>query len=188
MEYTNGKRLLPESTDFPRIDPGKMKTTPVGRRFLLYVAPCLLASFALLVYPVYVIRPFRAQGVRELNVALAVTRYRAPCMVALAAAALVALVWYWRRERRWLRRIASAAAALAVAGMGLASRVNIYELMFHPLGPPAFVAAGQSKLDGDEMVIAIHVGTVARAYPIRNISYYHIVNDLVDGVPIAATY
>jgi len=109
-------------------------------------------------------------------------------MVALAAAALVALVWYWRRERRWLRRIASAAAALAVAGMGLASRVNIYELMFHPLGPPAFVAAGQSKLDGDEMVIAIHVGTVARAYPIRNISYYHIVNDLVDGVPIAATY
>jgi len=32
------------------------------------------------------------------------------------------------------------------------------------------------------------VGPVARAYPIRNISYYHIVNDLVDGVPIVATY
>jgi hypothetical protein len=109
-------------------------------------------------------------------------------MVALAAIALAALVWYWRREPRWLRRVVAAAATLAVAAMALASRVNIYELMFHPLGPPAFVAAGQSKLDGDEMVIAIQVGPVARAYPIRNISYYHIVNDLVDGVPIVATY
>jgi hypothetical protein len=147
-----------------------------------------LASFFFLVYPVYVIRPFRAQGVRELAVALAVARYRAPFMVALAAAVFAALIWYWRRERRWLRRIASAAAPLAVVAMALASRVNIYELMFHPLGPPAFMAAGQSKLAGDEMVIAIHVSTVARAYPIRNISYYHVVNDLVDGVPIVATY
>lgn len=165
-----------------------MKTTTFGRRFLLYVVPCLLASFCLLVYPVYVIRPFRAQGVRELAVALAVARYRAPFMVALAAAVFAALIWYWRRERRWLRRIASAAAPLAVVAMALASRVNIYELMFHPLGPPAFMAAGQSKLAGDEMVIAIHVSTVARAYPIRNISYYHVVNDLLDGVPIVATY
>jgi len=165
-----------------------MKATAFGRRFLLYVLPCLLASFFFLVYPVYVIRPFRAQGVRELAVALAVARYRAPFMVALAAAVFAALIWYWRRERRWLRRIASAAAPLAVVAMALASRVNIYELMFHPLGPPAFMAAGQSKLAGDEMVIAIHVSTVARAYPIRNISYYHVVNDLVDGVPIVATY
>jgi hypothetical protein len=110
-------------------------------------------------------------------------------MVALAAAAFAALIWYWRRERRWFRRIASVVAPLAVAAMALASRVNIYEaLMFHPLGTPAFTSPGQSKLDGDEMVIAVRVGTVARAYPIRNISYYHVVNDLVDGVPIAATY
>ena len=165
-----------------------MKSTRFGPRFLLCVVPCLLASFILLVYPIYVIRPFRAQGVRELSVALFVARYRAPVMVALGAAAFAALIWYWRRDRRWLRRTASAAAALAVGTMGAASRVNIYELMFHPLGPPAFMAAGQSRLDGDEMVIAIQVGPVARAYPIRNISYYHIVNDLVDGVPIAATY
>ncbi len=121
-------------------------------------------------------------------VALAVTRYRAAFMVALLALAFIALIWYWRREPRWFRRTVSAAAVLAVGAMALASRVNIYELMFHPLGPPAFMAAGQSKLDGDEMVIAIRVGTAARAYPIRDISYYHIVNDLVDGVPIAATY
>ena len=28
----------------------------------------------------------------------------------------------------------------------------------------------------------------ARAYPIREMAYHHIVNDVVGGVPIAATY
>ncbi len=165
-----------------------MKLTTPGRLFLLRLLPCLFASFILLVYPVYVITPFRAQGARELSAALAMVRYRFPFMLMFAAAALVALVWYWRHERRRFRRVDSAAAVLAVAAMALVSRINIYELMFHPLGTPAFMPAGQSKLDGDEMVIAVRLGPVARAYPIRNISYYHIVNDLVDGVPIAATY
>jgi len=50
-----------------------------------------------------------------------------------------------RRERRWLRRIASAAAPLAVVAMALASRVNIYELMFIRWGL-CLHGAGQSKL------------------------------------------
>jgi len=165
-----------------------MKTATPGRHFLFYVIPCLFLSFFLFLYPPYVIRPFRAQGARELVVALAITRYRTPFMAALAAIALWVLVLYWRRERRWLRRLAAAAASLVIAAIAVASRVNIYELMFHPLGPPTFQAAAESKLDGDEMVIAVRIGQVPRAYPIRNISYYHVVNDLVDGVPIAATY
>ena len=165
-----------------------MKTTTPGRFFLLGLVPCLVLSFVLLAYPIYVIRPFRAQGERELIAALAITRYRMPFLVGLAAIALWLLVRYWRRERRWLRRIASTLAALAIAGMALLAHVNIYELMFHPLGPPAFQPAAERKMDGDEMVIAIRVGQVARAYPIRNLSYYHVANDLVDGVPIAATY
>jgi len=65
--------------------------------------------------------------------------------------------------------------------------VNVYEKMFHPITNITFGAAGDSKLDGDEKVIAIAIGA-ARAYPIRSISYHHIVNDVVDGVPVAATY
>jgi len=60
--------------------------------------------------------------------------------------------------------------------------------MFHPSGRPTFSAAGQAKLDGDEMVIAVKVGRSARAYPIRSMSYHHVVNDVLDGVPIVATY
>jgi hypothetical protein len=50
------------------------------------------------------------------------------------------------------------------------------------------VAASESKLDGAEKVIAISLGGVARAYPIRSMSYHHIVNDEVNGVPVVATY
>ena len=35
---------------------------------------------------------------------------------------------------------------------------------------------------------AIEVNGTARAYPIRGMSYHHIVNDTVAGVPIVATY
>ena len=38
------------------------------------------------------------------------------------------------------------------------------------------------------MVIAVKISTYARAYPIRSLSYHHLVNDSLDGVPIVATY
>jgi hypothetical protein len=60
--------------------------------------------------------------------------------------------------------------------------------MFHPVDRPAFVDATASKLDGTGKVLAIRIGDEARAYPIRSISYHHIVNDRLGGVPIAATY
>jgi hypothetical protein len=75
-----------------------------------------------------------------------------------------------------------------VSAVALLSRINVYEVMFHPFERPSFSNADQAKLDGDEKVIAVSVAQVARAYPIRIISYHHIVNDTLDGVPIVATY
>jgi hypothetical protein len=143
---------------------------------------------ACLVYPVYVIRPFRAQGARELLAALAVTRFRLPAMVFCTAASLLAAIGYWRLGRPRWRRLMVTFGALGVFAFAALSRVNIYELMFHPLDHPAFAAASHSKLDGEELVIAVKLGTEARAYPVRILSYHHIANDTLGGVPIAATY
>jgi len=154
----------------------------------LGILVCLLLCLAALIYPVYVIRPFRAQGPRELMAALIVTRFRLPFVAVCAFASVAALVLHWRRERRWLRRTGSLVGALGVAGVALLCRINIYELMFHPFERPSFSTAGQVKLDGDEKVIAVKEGKAARAYPIRVISYHHIINDDLAGVPIVATY
>jgi hypothetical protein len=152
------------------------------------IAGSVAVSLFCLIYPVYVIRPFRHQGVRELAAALATLRFRPLAMALSIAVALAAAVRYWHGETRTWRRII---AALGVAGVCLfaaLSRINIYELMFHPIGRPAFASATETKLDGDEKVIAVTVAGSARAYPIRIISYHHVVNDALGGVPIVATY
>jgi hypothetical protein len=60
--------------------------------------------------------------------------------------------------------------------------------MFHPLDHPAFAAASEVKLDKDEKVIAVKLGSEARAYPIRGMSYHHVINDVLNNEPIVATY
>jgi hypothetical protein len=109
-------------------------------------------------------------------------------MAACVVLALAALAWYWRGEGGRLRRAASAAGVLVIFAAALLSRVNIYELMFHPLDHPTFSPADKTKLDGGEKVIAVGRGRTARAYPIRSMAYHHLVNDVLDGAPIVATY
>lgn len=155
---------------------------------LLVLLTCIAASVVCVVYPIYVIRPFRAQGARELAAALFVLRIRPALTLVSATVALSALWFYWKLQPdKWRRSLAIVGAAFTCILAPMA-RVNIYELMFHPMDRPAFAAAPNAALDQDEVVIAVKIGGNARAYPIRSISYHHIVNDVVGGVPIVATY
>ena len=149
---------------------------------------CLALSLICVIFPIYVIRPFRAQGARELAIALAVMRFRSTATVLSCAAALAALALYWRAQPRRWRRVLPTAGAAFVCVLAALARVNIYELMFHPDDRPSFAAASRTKLDKDEKVIAVKIGGAARAYPIRNISYHHVINDVLDKVAIVATY
>ena len=151
------------------------------------LAACFAASLFFLVYPIYVIRPFRRQGAAELRLALEILRLRPIGMMVAAALAAIAAIRYWQTAQGW-RRALAATAGVAVLGFAALSRINVYELMFHPTGRPEFVEASATKLDGSEKVLAIHMGDEARAYPIRSISYHPVVNDRLGGVPIAATY
>lgn len=164
-----------------------MKRKP-ARTFWTSFAFCLLVAIVFLTYPVYVIRPFRAQQPRELTIALAAIRYRPIVMIFSVLCSLGIFVWYWRQEHRPIRRVLSALGVVAILGVAFLSRINIYEIMFHPLDHPSFSSVDQTKLDKDEKVIAVSAGSDARAYPIRIISYHHIVNDMLNGVPIVATY
>ena len=40
----------------------------------------------------------------------------------------------------------------------------------------------------DDEVFGVVVGDQARAYPITMIAYHHVVNDVIQGIPIAVTY
>ncbi len=155
---------------------------------LLWLTICVLLSFLVLAYPLYVIRPFRYQGRGELALALTVMRIRPFLQIIFVAAAFALLVFSWRQNHRMGSKVAASVCALLVVVFGILSRVNIYELMFHPLDGPAFSPSSKAKLDGGEEVIAVHMGRAARAYPIRSMSYHHIINDVLGGVSIIATY
>ena len=157
------------------------------KRPLLVLSACLAPALFLLIYPIYVIRPFRQQGPRELAAALLITQYRSQLEAICATLATLTLIYAWRQATVFRRSLLVLGVAL-VFGCMVLCRVNVYEKMFHPLDKPTFSAAAQSKLDPGEEVIAVVVNNVARAYPIRDMSYHHIVNDTVGGRAIAATY
>jgi len=115
-------------------------------------------------------------------------RERAPlvtllcAMVCLGIAALL-----WQGSNKWRKGILAVLAVL-VTFSAVMSRVNYFEWMFHPVDAPKFESEFSSKLGGDEMILAVQYGPDARAYPIREMAYHHILNDVVGGVPIAVTY
>jgi hypothetical protein len=156
--------------------------------FTLILFACLVIALICVIYPIYVIRPFRHQGAGELAAALVVSRFRGIVTVVTAIAAVMAGIGYWRVQKsKWKRAFTALGAALVVV-LAFLARINVYELMFHPMEHPSFTAAKDVKLDGVEKVIAVRVGAEARAYPIRSMSYHHMVNDVVGGAALVATY
>ena len=150
---------------------------------------CVAVSLICVVYPIYVIRPFRAQGANELMVALAVSRFRPALTVLSALVALLAAIAYWRAQAQTKARIFVAVGAVLVCLLAALARVNVYEqLMFHPIGHPAFASAKEAKLDPDDKLIVVKIAGNARAYPIRMMGYHHVVNDMVGGTALVATY
>ena len=59
-----------------------------------------------------------------------------------------------------------------------------------PLDDPAFESTGEAAgwLDDREPVALLELSGVARAYPLRILTWHEIVNDDVAGVPVAVTY
>jgi len=60
---------------------------------------------------------------------------------------------------------------------------------FLPVTDPGTVPAAEAGwLVPDDEVFGVVVRGHARAYPIPMIAYHHVVNDVIEGVPVAVTY
>jgi len=54
--------------------------------------------------------------------------------------------------------------------------------------PQTVTASEATWLRGDDEVFGLVIGGQARAYPIPMISYHHVINDVIRGIPVAVTY
>jgi hypothetical protein len=161
----------------------KSRSLIPGLGFALLVT----CSFSLFFIPAFIIRPFRFQSPRGLVLAMALRQHAPLWSALLTVAALVLAIMLWPHVG--LRKRVPLVLGLCLAcGAAVMSRIDYFEWMFHPVPVVGFESANHAKLDSSEMIIAVRFGNDARAYPIREMAYHHVVNDVVDGVPIAVTY
>ena len=162
-------------------------TKPRARLLWIALALFALMGFEAFLFPAFIIRPFTHQTSRGLLVAMAI-RQRAPLVSLLCAVVcLVLALLLWRRSQLF-SKVGLTAILLTVSTSAVMSRLNYFEWMFHPVPAAQFEAALASNLDQSEMILAVRYGSDARAYPIREMAYHHILNDVVEGVPVAVTY
>jgi len=148
---------------------------------------CTVAAIGLFFIPAFIIRPFRHQAPRALLLAMSL-RQRAPLGTLIAGLACFVFAFLlWGSANRW-RKALVAITVLVVTFSAVMARLNYFEWMFHPIAGPQFLAQAASKLDPKEMILAVRLGSDARAYPISQMAYHHVLNDVVAGVPIAVTY
>ena len=161
------------------------------KRFLWLILLVAAAGAATIVLvPALTIHPFRPQTASGVAWSYAFKR-AAPSATAVALAIVLAsAALLWRGSRRWWRR---GAILLIVATTGLATwfaRQNHFEWMFNPLAKADYVSIADARtfLVDAEIVMGIDVNGAAFAYPIRQLAYHHVVNDVVGGTPLVVTY
>jgi hypothetical protein len=161
-----------------------------GRRRLAGSALVLLvvAALALVAVPVWLIRPFTPQTPDGLAVAYALRRWAPLATVAMVAAALFLAAFLWRRARWWSRALI-VLAFIPLLGAAWQARQNIFEKMFAPLLATHTAPAVEATwVEEKDPVLAVAMNGEAAAYPVRQVAYHHIVQDVVGGVPVAVTY
>ena len=158
-----------------------------SKALILLALVATLIPLVCLAIPMYIIRPFRPQDPSQLALALTVRDLAPWIAVVCAIAVLLALFRAWKSCGVLLRITLAAFAVVAIAA-AVATRINIFEIMFHPYKAPAFAGANAVRVDPDDKVLAVRIGFVSHAYPIRTMGYHHIVNDVIGDQPIAATY
>ena len=164
---------------------------PAGMKRLLAAVLGLatLLTVAWVVVPMFLIHPFKPQTPTRLAVGHALRIRSATVTLVLLALGLLAVYLLWRRLASWRGRVPAVLAVLLLAGAAVVGRWNMFESMFNPLPDPRFAgAAGASGVTDEDLVLGVRLGGEAKAYPVRALAYHHLVNDVVAGEPIVATY
>ena len=164
-----------------------MPRTINNRWLALLLAMSALASLALFLIPAYVIRPFRYQSKNALSLAIDVKWIAPTLTVILSIAVLILAIRLWRGSSALVKTLAVVALLVSI-GSAVMVRQNYFEWMFHPIAAAGFVSAGDAHLADKEMVMTVQIGPDARAYPIAQMAYHHILNDTVGTEPIVVTY
>jgi len=150
----------------------------------------LLAATSVIIVaiPVFVNMPFKPQTVAGVEWSYRLRRF-SPLTTAVALILFLALcVRLWQGSPWQIRLTMTLLLAVFISFIWF-SRQNYFEWAFRPLPNPDYAAIAEATfISGSDMVLAVEINGDAVAYPVRHIAYHHLINDLVGGRPITATY
>lgn len=158
-------------------------------RGILILAVLAAASLLVVGLPVWLIQPFRPQTPRGLEVSFLLRKWAPIATLVFAGVAVLCCLRLWRRSPGLFRRAVMLLLIAVSILPAWVARQNLFEKMFRPLASPSFARAEEASfLESGDRVMGVELNGEAAAYPIRALAYHHLVNDVVGGVPIVATY
>lgn len=148
-----------------------------------------VSAFAIIFIPAWLIQPFKAQTSQTVHCAFMLRRFSSWLTLALLALLIFALIRNYRSFGRWWQKAGALILLIICVFSAWFARQNHFEWMFNPLKNPGYVAASKADfVEPSDMVLAVKINGEDAAYPVRLLAYHHLVQDVVGGKPIVATY
>ena len=161
-----------------------------ARRKLVWLMLVVLVVvvIAIVLTPVFLIMPFKAQTPRTMEMSYLMRRWSPILTIVGLVAILTLTIGLWFSGRWWSRAVMLILLVPTLGATWLA-RQNHFEWMFNPLANPAYARVAEASFVNDnDRVLAVTIEGESVAYPIRLMGYHHLVGDTVGGTPIVATY
>ena len=147
-----------------------------------------VVAFAVVAAPVWIIQPFQPQTARGVAVSYTLRRW-SPWITVLSLASAVFLVAQLWTGSRWWKRAFLVIVFIPLLASTWFARQNHFEWMFNPLANATYAKSSEAGFVADtDIVMTVESNGEAAAYPIRQMAYHHLVQDVVGGTPIVATY
>jgi|SRR5687768_4825357 len=165
-------------------------SSPTARRvFWLLLVAVALVAFAVVFVPVWIIQPFKPQTTRGVELSYMLRRLSPWITVVALVLGFFLVVKLWLGSRRWWKKALLVAILIPLLAATWFARQNHFEWMFNPLANAAYAKVNEAAfVAAEDIVLAVKINGEAAAYPVRLMAYHHLVEDVVGGTPIVATY
>ena len=162
----------------------------IGYKTVWFILSAIVLSAAAIVaVPVWLIQPFVPQTANALRMSYLLKTWSPILTLAALLTSIILIVYLWHNSKRWFAKAFLFAPLVVILPCVWFARQNHFEWMFNPLAQAAFAKASEADfVADDDMVLAVKLNGEAVAYPVRQMAYHHIVQDVVGGQPITATY
>ncbi len=160
-------------------------------KFLNWLLLIIIAitAFALVIIPVYLIQPFAPQTENALTISYYLRSFSPYLTTIFAVIALILCVQIWRNSKRWFTNIPLILPIIIIGLSVWFAQQNHFLWMFNPLANSAYAKVSEVDfVKDDAMVLAVNINGESVAYPVLQMAYHHVVQDVVGGQTITATY